>query len=383
MVKALRNFKVILRQKIKTILHKCFLPMVYNFYRFRRLEPRKVIFADSNTETLPDSMREVYEKLRQEGYDIRLHFCNFQTCGLTGMLSYLYKFMKDYATAGCVFICNYFVPVTSCRKREETEVVQLWHSCGLLKKFAYDTEEDISPHYHGNVTKNISLITVSAPACVPVFQDALHLKGKDRGIVQALGVSRTDVFFRDSYNRRCKEVFWEKYPQWRNKKIVVWAPTFRGTAADPRIVGEQEILRLGNKLGEEWAVVIKLHPKLKENFSNCDLPTAQLFACTDVLISDYSSLIFEYGFYRKPIVLYVPDLEEYEEKRGFYIDMKEIPGSIVTDGKELAQAVLEEHERAQKRTEEENRIWDHFIERHCGACDGHATDRILTHVFSE
>ena len=84
----------------------------------------------------------------------------FQAVELVSGLKYMMSFMKAYANARAVFICNYFVPVTSCKKREETTVVQLWHSCGALKKFILDSEEDISSHFKGSVTRNLTALSL-------------------------------------------------------------------------------------------------------------------------------------------------------------------------------------------------------------------------------
>ena len=65
--------------------------------------------------------------------------------------------MKEYAAAGYVYICSYFLPVSSCKKRKETKVIQLWHSGGLLKKMGYDTKDDIPRDYKGDVTANYDL----------------------------------------------------------------------------------------------------------------------------------------------------------------------------------------------------------------------------------
>ena len=80
------------------------------------------------------------------------------------------SFMKGYAAAGYVYICSYFLPVSSCKKREETKVIQLWHSGGLLKKMGYDTGDDIPKYYKGNVTRNYDLVTVSSEVCIPVWE---------------------------------------------------------------------------------------------------------------------------------------------------------------------------------------------------------------------
>ncbi len=364
--------KARLRQSLKSIMQKCILPPVYFFSKIKKVDSNKVIFADSNTDALPESMQLMYERLKEMGYDIHLHLCDIRKCGALGTLKFMVRFMKDYATARAVFICNYFVPATACKKRKGTDVIQLWHSCGLLKKFAYDTSLDISPYFKGSVTKNTTLITVSSEACVPVFEQALKLQN---GIVKATGVSRTDCYFDEKYNESCKAEFYSKYPQYRDKRIALWAPTFRGTAANPVSVGQHAIENLQNQLGNGWAVIIKQHPHIKDG-SNCDIPTSRLFPVADILISDYSSLILEYIIYRKPFMIYAPDYDEYTKERGFYVNPDTYPCSFVTDENDLYEAVKREYSDFVQTSG-----YDDFVKYHVGACDGFSTDRIIKEIF--
>lgn len=371
------NFKNAVKQTLKTLLQRMILPVVYNIFRSKKIDERKIIFADSNSDTLPESMREMYDKVRENGFDAVLCLCDIRKAGILGTLRFMCGFMKEYSQARCVFICNYFLPVCSCKKKQGTYVVQLWHSCGTLKKFGYDAKDDISSHYKGSVTENIDLITVSSPACVPIFQNAFGLKGERRSIVQATGISRTDVFFKDSYNSTCREKFFRKHPQWQGKKIVVWAPTFRGNASAPRLFGKAAIKNLAHSLGDDWAVVIKLHPHLDQSLSNCDMSTSELFACADVLITDYSSLVFEYALYRKPFVIFAPDLDKYEKSRGFYIDIRKFPCPVITNSQKLENAVKEQYELYHQPAHQLDASYEDFIKRYCSSCDGNSTERIL------
>ena len=71
----------------------------------------------------------------------------------------MFEFMKLYAVSQTVVICDNFLPVASCRKRKGTKVIQLWHAGGALKKFGYDTADDIPAYYKGNVMANLPLVT--------------------------------------------------------------------------------------------------------------------------------------------------------------------------------------------------------------------------------
>lgn len=383
-----------IKQIIKMFLQNIFLPLVYAWNARKPVERGRILFADAHHDEVPFPMRRVYDSLTLQdkerpdniaGTERRITLCvrDFDKLSYGKLLRYLLWFMKQYATAEYVFLCDYYLPVAACRKRPETKVVQLWHSCGLMKKIAHDTGQDIPKGYRGDMFGNYTYLTLSAQVCVPVHARALRIP-EER--IFATGVSRTDNYFDEEWNRGCRDAFYESYPQARGKKIALWAPTFRGNAAMPRLEGLEAVRRAAGALSGEWYFVIKAHPHVDahEKISNCEIPTEELLPVADLLISDYSSVMFDFLLYRRPIVLFAPDLEQYEKERGFYIDYHELPYPIVKTGEELERAVercgrelsgeaLIGAEEAAKKAE---RI-DRFREKYVGACDGHATERIL------
>lgn len=362
------NLKIAVKQYVKTALQKTILPLCYNFSQKKNIERRLVILADSNCSDTPESMLCMKKELVRRGYNVKEMYLDFSKSGMAAMMRYMLSFMREYANARAVFICNYFVPVNACRKRRETTVVQLWHGCGCLKKFGYDSNEDISDSFKGKTSENFDIVTVSSPLCEKAFRSAFRLKD---GVVRSLGGSRTDMFFESDFSDSCVKDLYEKYPQYKGKKILLYAPTFRGNASSAYCVGEEYIQKLEKQLGDGWAVICKMHPRLKSSLTNCDIDTNRLFAAADILITDYSSLIFEYALFKKPAVFFVPDLKEYCGKRSFYIDFeKEMPGEIVTDGDMLYEAVL----RAQNDFKPDRMM--RFAEKYMSACDGKASGRI-------
>ena len=101
---------------------------------------------------------------------------------------------------------------------------------------------------------------------------------------------------------------------------------------------------------------------------SCSIPTEELYPVTDVLIADYSSLIYEYLLFGKPVVLFVPDLDSYRSRRGFYMPIEEIPGRIVRQRELLPGAV--------KCAGADPVQTEAFLKRYMNACDGNATLRI-------
>jgi len=360
-----------LKQCAKMFLQHVVLPNVYGLYRHRPVRKNRVIFADAHNDSMPYSMRYMYRTVVDMGLDVRVHCLNFGKASLGRIVREMFSFMRDFARAGTVFVCDYYLPASSCRRRKETQVVQLWHACGAFKKFGYDAREDIAAIYKGNPQKNCTLVTVSAPFCEAVYASAMNLPQK---IVKATGISRTDAYFDETYKAACKARFLEMYPEAKGRKILLWAPTFRGNAGDPKVEGLEEVEQLQEKLGSQWYVIIRLHPHLERKLqrSNCAICTEDLLAVADVLMTDYSSVLFDFMIMKKPVVLFAPDNKAYLKHRGFYLDYRSIPAVHVRDAAELPYAV--------KSALTEAVDTESFCRQYVGSCDGHATERILSYL---
>ena len=356
------------KQLVKMFSQGVILPLWYGLFRHCKVNKRLVIFADAHNREMPYSMRLLHRKFEEAGYEIADIFSDYGHDGFLTTLKNMLRFTRLYAKAGVVIICDYFLPVSAPKKKAETKVVQLWHACGIFKRFAYDAQDDIPKYYKGQVIKNYDLVTVSSPECVPVYSSAMRL---GEGIVRAAGVSRTDIYFSEKYIESCREKLYALYPEARGKKLAVWAPTFRGNAALPYLEGKEDVLKLREQLSDDWFLLIRLHPHFHDKDINCDIPTEELLAVTDLLISDYSTVIFEYSLFEKPLILFVPDYDIYGNERGFYIDYTSLPGRIVTDKNELPGAILQEYETFDKEK------MRRFRKTYMSACDGNSTDRIF------
>ena len=369
----------LIKQYIKMFVQNIYLPAVYK-KEVRRTEVDKniVIFADMHSDELPFSMRDMYKRMKAENKKILVYCKDIAKLTNREKLGFMKSFMKAYAAAGYVYICSYFLPVSSCDKREETKVIQLWHSGGLLKTMGYDTHDDIPEIYKGNVTKNYSLVTVSSDICIGVWEKALRLP---KGITKATGLARTDIYFDDEWNDQRRELFFRLYPDAKGKKVVLYAPSFSGNAADPSCEGLEKLKEVFSRINENYFLIIRLHPNLKSKYPEYwnekvrQLPTEALLPSVNLLITDYSSVLFDYSLYRRPFVLFCPDIDKYKEKRGFYSDPESFPAPFVKDENELERVLTEK-----TYFEYSEQDYEEFYEKYMGSCRGNSIDNILTEV---
>lgn len=379
----IKKLKFFLRNLAKMVMQDVILPIAYALAKRRHPgEKTLYIFADAHHTSLPFSLEAMYQYVVSLGITPVCHFYDYTHEGSVKSLKHAIDFMDLLAQAKYVFICDNFLPVSSCKTDPATKVVQLCHFSGPFKKIGYATTDDIPGYYSGNVFSNYDLVSVSSEMFVPLLTDAMR---QEDGIVKALGVSRSDVFFDEEWNRRCREEFYERYPQLREKKILLWAPTFRGRAVSPNTLDNESFFRLQAQLGEQWCVLIKHHPhddavaQDPRYRSNCDIPTERLLPVVDLLITDYSTTVLDYLAYERPFILYAPDLDVYERTRGFFIDYRALTKNLITSAEHLDETV--------------KRVYDEWLDgdredilrckqQITAACDGKASQRIMNYLYS-
>ena len=363
------------KQLLKMLMQNALLPCVYGFWNlmYRKADKQYIICADSHHTELPFSLQRICEALQAKGYSVVTDVCDYSRLSMAASSLRAIRFMKLYAQAKVVFICDNFLPVSSCRKDPRTKVVQLLHSCGLGKKMGYDATDDIPAGYRGFVYRNYDLVTVSSPACVEPLAHSLR---HSTAVVRALGTSRTDHYFDPAWIRKCRKDFYEAYPQAKGKTVVLWAPTFRGNAADPQQIGTEQIIQLEKELGDKFFILRKVHPHVDSRYhlSNCHFLTEQLLPVADLMITDYSSIVVDFMFFGKPYVLFAPDWEQYKQDRGMYVDLHTLSPYVVTDSRALKDAVLQALKDPCDTWVQKNRTF------HASSCDGHSTDRIIEYL---
>lgn len=377
----LSKFAFFLRTVAKMAIQNLILPIAYRMALKRHPgEKTLYVFADAHHTDVPFSLKAMYDHLCEQGITPVCHFFDYTHEGSGKSLRHAISFMDVLAQAKFVFICDTFLPVSSPKLCPETKIVQLCHFSGPFKKIGYATEDDVPAYYKGNVFRNYSLVTASSDVYVPLLQEAMR---QPEGVVQPLGVSRSDVFFDKAWVENCREAFFRLYPEAKGKKILLWAPTFRGKAAAPNALGNAEMFRLQEKLGEDWLVLIKHHPHddavaIDPRYrSNCEIATERLLPVVDLLITDYSTVALDYLAFEKPFILYAPDLEAYEAKRGFFVNYREITKNFTQDAAQLETMIPDVYRQwSEGQREEIDRCRQIFT----SACDGKATERIFAYL---
>lgn len=363
---------------------------LFNIY-FRILKKRapvsnRVTFMSGRRTALDGNMLCVYEKLK-DCADIDIKTLMFSQTSGKQLIKNAVSFMKLYASSAVIVADDYFRLFNYFDKPEGTKIIQLWHACGAFKTFGYSRIG--KPGGPSQTEPNHRMYDYAVVSSKEVARHYAEGFGISDSCVVSLGVPRTDVFFSEEYKTetRCKLI--EKYPCLKNKRVVLFAPTFRGNGQQSAYypLDMLDINAFAEKLGDDTAVIVKLHPFCKERYaindslknrvidlSDKDELNDILFV-TDLLITDYSSAVFEASLLNIPMLFYAFDLEEYIGSRDFYYNYKSfVPGNIIKNRNELAEASVAAGNNAVQTEEFKNKFFDYT--------DGCSSERVAELIKS-
>lgn len=384
-----------IKRRIKSIYkhyrYKIYFPSLYKKYCKEPVIENKVLFLEMRFEELSGSFHHLYNELEKTGeYELSKAFVRYNFARGKDYTERVKNALKEIATSKYVFVDESSIILSCIPLRKETKAINLWHACGAFKKFGRSTASKIFGETAQTLDKypnyaNLDLVTVSSPEVIWAYEEAMNLP---KGIAQATGVSRTDLFYDEEFVNSRKEKLYGYMPQARDKKVILYAPTFRGRVSSATGPDEIDFIKMKELFSDDYVLVCKHHPFVKENpiipeetsdfamdVKGTDLSIEDLLCSADICISDYSSLVFEYSLFEKPMIFYAYDYDDYCDWRGFYYDYSEFtPGPIVKTQEELIEAIKQCDGQFDKA-----RVIA-FKEKFMGSCDGHVTERLIQYM---
>ena len=293
------------------------------------------------------------------------------------------------ATARLFVVDDYFFPMYAIRPRSGTRFVQVWHACGAFKRFGYGTSDksfgaDEAALADFPIHTNYDLCLVSAMRFAPFYAEAF--RQPIERFTARLGIPRTDAFFDADRMARVSASIRSRYAIPDRKRVVLYAPTFRGErTTEARSPEDLDFEALRRAVGADHVVLLRAHPfvaarqELAGDLAGFVIDVSaepelnDLMLVADVLVTDYSSAMYEFALLERPIAFFAPDHAAYERERGFYLDYsRDLPGPIFETSEALATwlAVGTVNLEAVRR----------FRAQSFDAADGHATERFVDEV---
>lgn len=376
---------------MKALYVKKRIPELYDKLKDLPVED-KVIFMENGNSPSPSSSL-ISSTMQKEGkYTVHKTGLKIRQVSEVEYYENAMRFIDDMATAKAVFLSTANDLLSHFDVRHETKIIQLWHGVGVFKKVGYSTIDN--KNFGKNAKereeyyqyRNYSYVTIPSPEQSWIFEESMRID-KDSGVIVPVGVSRTDVFYDEKYIKETYDKLHRKLPQTAGKKIILYAPTFRGAVADAKAPDQLDIDAFGEALSDDYILLVKHHglskdvPKIPEKWrdkfafdmgANKILGIERLLSIADICITDYSSIAFEYAIMERPLIFFAYDIEDYIDKRGMYYDYEEItPGPVCKTNGEMIDYIMHIKERFDKQE-----IKD-FKEKYVGCCDGHSTERTI------
>ena len=304
------------------------------------------------------SWKYMYEYMQKNtSYEIKVHYLHLREVPMEEYYENARDYIRDAATAKAIFVCSSDDLMGYFSLRPETTYIQLWHGCGVFKKIGLSTIDQkwgksAASHKEYPINKNYSYVTIASPELSWI----------------------------------CYEKLYAKIPEARKKKIILYAPTFRGKVSQAVAPDVLDIARFSEELGDKYILICKHHqlvkepPEIPEKYRNTfawdmskddEMNINDLMIVSDICISDYSSVVFEYSLMERPMIFFVYDLEDYIDERGLYYDFDEItPGPLCRTNEEIIEYIQNIDEKFDRQV-----VID-FKNKFMCSCDGHSSERI-------
>jgi CDP-glycerol glycerophosphotransferase (TagB/SpsB family) len=361
---------------------------------FFKVKEKKVTFASYRDVELKGNLAFIYRELNAKYPDYDIHFLfkklNSSKIGKLNYLLHMLKASYHLATSRYFIIDDFYFPVYAIKPRKGTDIIQLWHAAGAFKKFGLSTiDKPFGPSTdylkHLKIHSNYSKAYVSSKEVVPYYAEAFDLPSEN---IYSLGIPRTDYFFMEDLHSQLKGRFYKTYPDLAKKKLILYAPTFRGKSHyQDQYELPLDFRKMKQILNDEYALIVHLHPYMKGNLPDerelekfvyhiqGNYTIEELLVMSDLLITDYSSVIFDYSLLCRPVAFIADDLEEYKAERDFYFPFESfIPGPFFTESESLSQWINKADFDMQAVVSFRNRFFDYH--------DGQSSKRIVEHFMN-
>ncbi len=368
-----------------------FLNIIYFFIKLSPTENKVVMISRQSNNITPDFELLKKEFERDEKYRVVV-LTKKLSPGFFNKVKYafhMFKQMHEIATSEVLILDSYCIAASILKHKEELKIVQMWHAMGSLKKFGLSAldknpkssafNKSMSVNKKKKIAKamkmhnNYDYFFVSSEKARIPFAEAFGTN-PSKGIIMPLPV--VDLLTDDLYKSEKIIEIKESYPEMKNKKNIVYVPTYREEES------EEKVRELIDSIDyDKYNLIIKPHPlTMISNFDNRVIWDNKFYArdmmiACDYIITDYSAIVYEASLLNKPIYFYIYDFDSYSKNRDFYIDyQKDMPGNMSKEASAIVKYI-------------ENNNWDkgkvkQFSKDNITLTNTKVTRRIVNFVYN-
>lgn len=388
------------KKKFKTMLkNKNTAYKLAYFHRYLKqpVKENVILFETFMAKNYSDSPKYIYEYIAQNHPEYECVWAINDGAKIPYGAKTVKRFSFQYAYY--LAVSKYLVfnvrPPLWYRKREEQVFLETWHGTPL-KRLVFDQEEvtSASPKYKQQFyrqRKDWDFLVSANPFSTKTFRSCFLYEGE----MLEYGYPRNDILYwpnKDEIAQQLKE----KLDIPKDKKTILYAPTWRDDqhygSGQYKFELALDLKLMKERLQDDYVVLLRTHHYISDhidvsglgdfviNLSSYD-DISEIYLISDICITDYSSVFFDYANLKRPILFYTYDFDKYKNQlRGFYIDMNtEVPGPLLYTSEQVVQAI----EDIDEITEEYKERYDQFYDRFCCYDDGHASEHVAEAMLAK
>ncbi|MEB6215252.1 CDP-glycerol--glycerophosphate glycerophosphotransferase [Mammaliicoccus sciuri] len=367
--------------------------------RFGKIDEKLIVIESNLGKQVTDSPKMIYDQIKalDKGYKIvwvsnKIYPFDDENVITVKRLSPSYY---KYLSLAKYWINNQNFP-HYIEKKKNTTYIQTWHGTPL-KKMLNDVDDfkGRDEGYIDRINRSVSrwdYLVSPSPYATSCFKSAFNFKKE----MLEVGYPRNDIFYENESDIEEKQhIIKRKLSIPKDKKVILYAPTFRDdevSSAKKHLINlKLDLHQMKEKLGDEYVLLLRPHIIISNNIiidkslegfiynvaSYEDI--SDLYLISDICITDYSSVMFDYANTQKPLLFFTYDLEHYKDNlRGFYMNFEdEAPGPLLKDNESLIDAIL----NIETVNESYKDKYDKFYEKFCSFEKGTAAKQIVDKLF--
>ncbi|OOV38832.1 teichoic acid biosynthesis protein [Staphylococcus sp. MB371] len=307
-------------------------------------------------------------------------------------IKFVIKESKDYLyyLTKCKYILNNATFPAYFTKKPSQIYINTWHGTPL-KYMGLDIPNNLvgTQNTIKNFLNSDYIISPNAHT-TKIFKSAYKLDNLNDEAILEVGYPRIDATINFS-NNRLLEKLKSQYSGIDQKPILLYSPTWRGENVNNPEDNIQEIIETIDKLNKstKYNILLKVHPfvfnhaknhkELNQFLVDDNIDTNELLSIIDILVTDYSSIFFDFLVTKKPILFYVPDIKTYDLNRGLYLDSNSLPGPSLGNLDQLVEAINNIDDTYKEFKEKYNDYYEKFASLN----DGKVTEHVVNQIFKK
>lgn len=376
--------------------------MLYaSLYKKNVVSEKYIIYQVRDGQSMTDSPFHIFKYLlKKEGYEDYKHIWVVDSLKKKKEYAKIYRDNKNikfiikeskdylYYLTKCKYIINNATFPTYFTKKPSQIYINTWHGTPL-KHMGLDVQNNLIGSQ--NTIKNFlnsDYIISPNPYTSEIFKNAFKLNNINSNAILEVGYPRIDATINTSKTYVIDKLKFQ-YSNIDQRPILLYSPTWRGDDVNNP---ENNLTEISNTIASlkkmtNYNILLKVHPfifkhaksrsELSQYLVDDNIDTNELLSIVDILVTDYSSIFFDFLVTKKPILFYVPDYNTYELNRGLYLDLNSLPGPSIYNLDSLISSINNIDEIFKSYKDK----YKYYYKKFASLNDGKVTERVVNHIF--